>query len=43
MFAGLLVAYLADTSLDKFVKANQQQEADGKPKRPLLATGRHDC
>ena len=37
--AGLLTAYVSDTSLHNFVAANKQRQAAGQPKHLLLQTG----
>ena len=38
--AGLLIAYISDTSLHAFVTANKRRQAAGQPKLQLLQTGK---
>ena len=40
-FAGLITAYVSDTSLHDFVTANKERQAAGQPKQQLLQTGEH--
>ncbi len=40
-FAGLISAYVSDTSLHEFVTANKERQAAGQPKQQLLQTGEH--
>ena len=40
-FAGLIIAYVSDTSLHDFVTANKERQAAGQPKQQLLQTGEH--
>jgi len=40
-FAGLMTAYVSDTSLHHFVTANKERQAAGQPKQQLLQTGEH--
>lgn len=40
-FAGLITAYVSDTSLHDFVTANKERQAVGQPKQQLLQTGEH--
>ncbi len=40
-FAGLITAYVSDTSLHDFVTANKKRQAAGQPKQQLLQNGEH--